>query len=61
MVCQSNFTMYLKFIFVINDMDKDNRRQDKHTSSVIKKGKFVIKKREKIYVPELLEYKSRRY
>lgn len=28
-------------------MDKDNRRQDKHTSSVIKKGKFVIKKKGK--------------
>lgn len=45
-------TLQCTFIFVINDMDKDNRRQDKHTSSVIKKGKFVIKKREKIYVPE---------
>lgn len=32
-------------------MDKDKRRQDKHTSSVIKKGKFVIKKREKYMYP----------
>lgn len=32
-------------------MDKDNRRQDKQTFSVIKKGKFVIKKREKNIYP----------
>lgn len=43
MVCKSKFT----FNFNINEMDKDIRRQDKHTSSVIKKDKFVIKEKGK--------------
>lgn len=43
MVCKSKFT----FNFNINEMNKDIRRQDKHTSSVIKKDKFVIKEKGK--------------
>lgn len=43
MVCKSKFT----FNFNINEMDKDIRRQDKHTSPVIKKDKFVIKEKGK--------------
>lgn len=43
MVCKSKFT----FNFNINEMDRDIRRQDKHTSSVIKKDKFVIKEKGK--------------
>lgn len=43
MVCKSKFT----FNFNINKINKDIRRQDKHTSSEIKKGMFVIKEKGK--------------
>lgn len=43
MVCKSKFT----FNFNINKMNKDIRRQDKHTSSEVKKDMFVIKEKGK--------------